>query len=96
MPKAASCSSDCLTRSAALVSDRVAVSAAKISTAANAGAMLRKNDRDFDVTMIVSRAIRVSGGWDTQENDWDRFASAWTETRDRHAARRRTPAGAGV
>ena len=60
MPKAASCSSDCLTRSAALVSDRVAVSAAKISTAANAGAMLRKNDRDFDVTMIVSRAIRVS------------------------------------
>jgi len=38
-------------------------------------------------------AIRVSGGWNTTEADWDRFIEAWSEAHDRHAARHRQPAG---
>jgi len=34
-------------------------------------------------------AIRVSGGWDTTEADWNRFAEAWLEARAGHAARRK-------
>lgn len=41
-------------------------------------------------------AIRVSGGWKTQESDWSRFLEAWSVARDRHAARHAAPAAAGV
>lgn len=37
-------------------------------------------------------AIRVSGGWATSQQDWDRFVEAWRQVHDRHAARRRAPA----
>ncbi|HEX7759611.1 MAG TPA: cysteine desulfurase, partial [Caulobacteraceae bacterium] len=33
--------------------------------------------------------IRVSGGWDTTEQDWRRFGDVWLEAHARHAARRR-------
>jgi cysteine desulfurase len=32
-------------------------------------------------------AIRVSGGWSTTQNDWDRFVEAWSVAYARHAAR---------
>ena len=32
-------------------------------------------------------AIRVSGGWNTTEADWDRFVEAWTAAHARHASR---------
>jgi cysteine desulfurase len=32
--------------------------------------------------------LRVSGGWDTTEADWDRFATVWLEAWERHRARR--------
>ncbi|HEY8574478.1 cysteine desulfurase family protein [Phenylobacterium sp.] len=38
---------------------------------------------------LASCAIRVSGGWDTTDADWNRFAEAWLEARARHAARRK-------
>ncbi|ODT86636.1 cysteine desulfurase family protein [Phenylobacterium sp. SCN 70-31] len=38
---------------------------------------------------LASCAIRVSGGWDTTEEDWRRFADAWLEARARHAVRRK-------
>jgi len=38
-------------------------------------------------------AIRVSGGWNTTEDDWSRFVAAWSEAHERHAARHRQPAG---
>jgi cysteine desulfurase len=31
--------------------------------------------------------LRVSGGWATQQSDWDRFAQAWLDAHARHAAR---------
>ncbi|PZQ53595.1 MAG: cysteine desulfurase [Phenylobacterium zucineum] len=37
---------------------------------------------------LAACAIRVSGGWDTTEQDWNRFADAWLEAHARHAARR--------
>ncbi len=40
-------------------------------------------------------AIRVSGGWNTTEADWDRFTEAWSAAHQRHAARRQ-PAVAGA
>ena len=40
-------------------------------------------------TFIAASAIRVSGGWDTTEEDWNRFADAWVEAHARHAARRK-------
>ncbi|WP_372786158.1 cysteine desulfurase family protein [Phenylobacterium sp.] len=40
-------------------------------------------------------AIRVSGGWNTIEADWDRFVEAWLAAHGRHAARRQ-PAVAGA
>jgi cysteine desulfurase len=38
---------------------------------------------------LAGTAIRVSGGWDTTEQDWNRFADAWLEAHARHAARRK-------
>ena len=38
---------------------------------------------------LAECAIRVSGGWDTTESDWNRFADAWLEAHARHAARRK-------
>ncbi len=40
---------------------------------------------------LAGCAIRVSGGWDTTEADWDRFLEAWSEAHTRHAARHATP-----
>lgn len=37
--------------------------------------------------------IRVSGGWNTTEDDWVGFVEAWTRAHTRHAARHRQPAG---
>lgn len=45
---------------------------------------------------LATCAIRVSGGWNTTERDWDRFVEAWFEAHDRHQARRRAPAAAGA
>jgi cysteine desulfurase len=45
---------------------------------------------------IAGSVIRVSAGWATTEEDWNRFADAWLAAHERHAARHRTPAGAGV
>ena len=41
---------------------------------------------------LAACAIRVSGGWASTEADWTRFAEAWIQAHDRHAARRRAPA----
>ncbi len=38
---------------------------------------------------LASCAIRVSGGWDTTQDDWNRFADAWLEAHARHVARRK-------
>jgi len=43
---------------------------------------------------LAGCAIRVSGGWNTTEADWDRFVEAWSEARARHAARHPEPVGA--
>jgi cysteine desulfurase len=45
---------------------------------------------------LAGCAIRVSGGWNTKESDWNRFVEAWFEAHERHAARRRAPVAAGV
>lgn len=44
---------------------------------------------------LAACAIRVSGGWNTTETDWDRFVEAWSEIHRRHVARRQ-PAVAGA
>lgn len=41
---------------------------------------------------LAACAIRVSGGWDTTEDDWNRFADTWLGAHARHAARRKEPA----
>ncbi|WP_374570361.1 cysteine desulfurase family protein [Phenylobacterium sp.] len=41
---------------------------------------------------LAGCAIRVSGGWATTKEDWNRFVEAWRQAHDRHAARRRAPA----
>jgi cysteine desulfurase len=38
---------------------------------------------------LAGCAIRVSGGWCTTEEDWNRFAEAWLEAHARHEARRK-------
>jgi cysteine desulfurase len=43
---------------------------------------------------LATCAIRVSGGWNTTQADWDRFVEAWSEARARHAARHPEPVGA--
>ena len=46
---------------------------------------------------LAGCAVRVSGGWDTTEADWRRFADAWIEAYVRHSARHApVAAGAGV
>lgn len=44
---------------------------------------------------LAGCGIRVSGGWDTTETDWNRFVEAWFEAHQRHVARH-APAAAGV
>ncbi|HXA40144.1 MAG TPA: cysteine desulfurase family protein [Phenylobacterium sp.] len=41
-------------------------------------------------------AIRVSGGWSTTQDDWDRFVEAWSAARARHAARHLQSATVGA
>jgi len=36
---------------------------------------------------LAGAAIRVTGGWDTAEADWNRFAEVWLDAHARHAAR---------
>ena len=43
----------------------------------------------MDKGELAGQAIRVSGGWATTEEDWDRFADAWTEACARRSAGRR-------
>jgi cysteine desulfurase len=43
---------------------------------------------------LAGQAIRVSGGWNTTENDWTRFAEVWSQTYERRAARRPATVGA--
>jgi cysteine desulfurase len=38
---------------------------------------------------LAACAVRVSGGWDTTQADWNRFTEAWLEAHARHAARRK-------
>jgi cysteine desulfurase len=42
---------------------------------------------------LAGCAIRVSGGWNTTEDEWVRFADAWLDAHARHAARHKQPAG---
>ena len=37
---------------------------------------------------LASCAIRVSGGWDTTQSDWNTFAGVWLDAHDRHVQRR--------
>ena len=37
---------------------------------------------------LAGCAIRVSGGWNTTQADWDRFVEAWVQAHGRHVARR--------
>jgi cysteine desulfurase len=37
---------------------------------------------------LAGSMLRVSGGWDTTEADWDRFTQVWLEAWERHRARR--------
>jgi cysteine desulfurase len=41
---------------------------------------------------LAGCAIRVSGGWNTTEADWNRLVEAWFEAQERHAARRASAA----
>ena len=43
----------------------------------------------MDQAELALCAIRVSGGWDTTEADWNRFADVWLEAHARHSARRK-------
>jgi cysteine desulfurase len=47
---------------------------------------------------LAGCAIRVSGGWNTIQADWDRFVEIWLEAQARHAARHHKSLGqpAGV
>jgi cysteine desulfurase len=36
---------------------------------------------------LAGCAIRVSAGWNTTQDDWDRFVEAWSAAHARHAAR---------
>ena len=37
---------------------------------------------------LAGCAIRVSGGWDTTQSDWNTFADVWLDAHDRHVQRR--------
>jgi cysteine desulfurase len=45
---------------------------------------------------VAACAIRVSSGWASREEDWNRLAEAWLAAHERRADRRRAPAAAGV
>jgi cysteine desulfurase len=45
---------------------------------------------------LAGSAIRVSSGWASAEDDWNRLAEAWLAAHERRADRRRTPAAAGA
>jgi cysteine desulfurase len=45
---------------------------------------------------LAGCAIRVSGGWGSTEEDWNRLAEAWLAAHERRAERRRAPAASGV
>jgi cysteine desulfurase len=45
---------------------------------------------------LAGCAIRVSGGWASTEEDWNRLAEAWLAAHERRAERRQAPAPAGV
>ena len=36
---------------------------------------------------LATGGVRVSGGWGTTEQDWIRFADAWTSAYEKHVAR---------
>ena len=38
---------------------------------------------------LAAGALRASGGWNTTEQDWDRFADAWLAVQARRAISRR-------
>jgi cysteine desulfurase len=71
-----------------MISAGSACSSGKVTPSAVLTAMGRADLAPF--------AIRVSGGWNTNESDWNRFVEAWFEAHERHAARRRQPVAAGV
>lgn len=41
---------------------------------------------------LAASAIRISGGWNTRQDDWAAFAAAWEQVQSRHAARHSAPA----
>jgi cysteine desulfurase len=43
----------------------------------------------MDLGELAGCAIRVSGGWDSTADDWNRFAEVWLEAYARHAVRRK-------
>ncbi|HEY2356662.1 MAG TPA: cysteine desulfurase family protein [Phenylobacterium sp.] len=45
---------------------------------------------------LAGCAIRVSGGWNTTEDDWNRFVEAWFAAYERHAARHPQTAAVGA
>jgi cysteine desulfurase len=45
---------------------------------------------------LAGCAIRVSSGWASTPEDWNRLAEAWLAAHERRADRRRAPAAAGV
>lgn len=47
----------------------------------------------MDQGELAGCAIRVSGGWNTTEAEWQRFADAWLAAHARHAERHRQPVG---
>jgi cysteine desulfurase len=45
---------------------------------------------------LADCAIRISGGWATTEEDWNRLVQAWLAAHERRTMRRRAPVAAGV
>ncbi|MEY4250789.1 MAG: hypothetical protein RJA87_2422 [Pseudomonadota bacterium] len=45
---------------------------------------------------LAGSALRVSGGWDTTQLDWTRFAQVWLEANQRHQSRRPASAALGT
>ncbi|CAN7168521.1 cysteine desulfurase family protein [Phenylobacterium sp. LjRoot225] len=47
-------------------------------------------------TDLADCAIRISGGWASTEEDWNRLVQAWLAAHERRTTRRRAPVAAGV
>jgi len=47
-------------------------------------------------TALADRAIRISGGWASTEDDWNRLVEAWLAAHERRTMRRPAPAAAGA